>query len=449
MKHYLIFILSLALLALQSLQAQKKWNLDECIAYALEHNLQLNDFDLTEDSNKETYRQSVRELLPTVNGATNYNINYGRSVDPDDNSFINTDFFSNNYSIGASVDLFRGFQKMNAIKASKFLYLAAQEDLVQQKYLLAFRVMSAYYDIHFFRGMVTNSKEQLGISETNYALVEKQVELGLKAGADLYEAQSLLLSDQLTLTQNENALETAVLVLSREMNLSDTAALELTPYLETAQKLDTVKNLDKEDVFETAMGFVPMIQAQKHRLAAAKKNLAQARGNLSPSLALNAGWQTGYFETQTDSDTGEVLPFKNQFKDNANSYVGATLNIPISNRWSRRSLVKQQKIALDRAKNQMDVQEQELYNIVQKLVQDHRSFSDQLAQSYKQMESQELAFTIAQKRYEKGLINALELTQAKNLFANAQNENLQVRLRKIVNQSTLDFYRGVSELNIN
>ncbi|PCE66172.1 TolC family protein [Sediminicola luteus] len=449
MKHYLIFILSLSLLALQSLQAQKKWNLDECIAYALEHNLQLNDFDLTEDSNKETYRQSVRELLPTVNGATNYNINYGRSVDPDDNSFINTDFFSNNYSIGASVDLFRGFQKMNAIKASKFLYLAAQEDLVQQKYLLAFRVMSAYYDIHFFQGMVTNSKEQLGISEANYALVEKQVELGLKAGADLYEAESLLLTDQLTLTQNENALETAVLVLSREMNLTDTADLELTPYLETAQKLDTVQNLDKEDVFETAMGFVPMIQAQKHRLAAAKKSLAQARGSLSPTLALNAGWQTGYFETRTDSETGEVLPFKNQFKDNANSYVGASLNIPISNRWSRRSQVKQQKIALERAKNQMDVQEQELYNIVQKLVQDHRSFSDQLAQSYKQMESQELAFTIAQKRYEKGLINALELTQAKNLFANAQNENLQVRLRKIVNQSTLDFYRGVSELNIN
>jgi outer membrane protein TolC len=166
-------------------------------------------------------------------------------------------------------------------------------------------------------------------------------------------------------------------------------------------------------------------------------------------LALNAGWQTGYFETRTDSETGEVIPFKNQFKDNANSYVGASLNIPISNLWSRRSQVKQQKIALERAKNQMDVQEQELYNIVQKLVQDHRSFSDQLAQSYKLMESQELAFTIAQKRYEKGLINALELTQAKNLFANAQNENLQVRLRKIVNQSTLDFYRGVSELNIN
>ena len=55
----------------------------------------------------------------------------------------------------------------------------------------------------------------------------------------------------------------------------------------------------------------------------------------------------------------------------------------------------------------------------------------------------------AQKKYEKGLINALELFTAKNLFANAQNENLQVRLRTEINNSTLDFYRGLPVFNIN
>jgi len=65
------------------------------------------------------------------------------------------------------------------------------------------------------------------------------------------------------------------------------------------------------------------------------------------------------------------------------------------------------------------------------------------------MDAQNIAFTIAQKRYEKGMINAIELFTAKNLSANAQNENLQVRLRSEINKSTLDFYRGLPVFNIN
>ena len=65
------------------------------------------------------------------------------------------------------------------------------------------------------------------------------------------------------------------------------------------------------------------------------------------------------------------------------------------------------------------------------------------------METQRLAFSIAQKRYEKGMINAIELGQAKTLFATAQNQNLQAHLRLLVNNSTLDFYRGLPIFNIN
>ncbi|WP_349352251.1 hypothetical protein [Flagellimonas sp. MMG031] len=47
------------------------------------------------------------------------------------------------------------------------------------------------------------------------------------------------------------------------------------------------------------------------------------------------------------------------------------------------------------------------------------------------------------------MINAIELRQSKNLFATAQNQNLQAQLRLRVNNSTLDFYRGLPIFNIN
>ncbi len=431
-----------------SLYAQKAWTLDECVSYAVANNLQLNDFELTAQANKETYRQSIRNLLPVVNGFTDYTINFGRSINPEDNSFVNTEFFSNSYSLQSSFDLFQGFQKINSIKASKFLYKATQQETLQQKYLLAFRVMAAYYDIQFIEGLITITEEQVAISQTNYDLVEKQVELGVMAGADLYEAESLLFADKLLLTQNENRLKAAKLTLLQAMNVEGESDITIAPEAIAGMGTELPPKEISDSIFVAAKGFMPSIKAQNLRVKAAKKQLAATRGTLYPSLSLQGGIGTGYFETIVDT-LGNTVPFRDQFRDNTFRFVGASLNMPIFNAWATRSRVKQQKIALERAKNTAKVTEQELYQIIQQLVQEHDALLAETVQTEKGMESQRLAFSIAQKRYERGMINAIELGQAKTLFATAQNQNLQAHLRLRVNTSTLDFYKGLPLFNIN
>jgi len=429
--------------------AQETWSLDKCVSYAIEHNLSLNDFEYTEFSNEETYKQSIRNLLPSINGYADYFQSFGRAADPNSNIIVNSDFFANNYSLTASIDLFQGFQKINAIKASKLIYSASLEDVDQQKFLLAFRVMKAYYDIKFFEGLLTISRGQLQISQDNYELVKRQVELGLKAGADVYEAESLLLTDELALTQSENNFQKAQLQLIQEMNLIGESTIYLEPFSRDNKTTEYGETEVRQDsVFKNAMSFIPIIKAQKLRAAAARKQLAVARGNLYPSLSLVAGYGTGYFETFVN-DAGIVIPFREQLKNNASEYIGLALNIPILNGWTARSKVKQQKIELLRADNNLDLQKQELYLVIQQLIQDYTSLEVEIAQSAKKVEAQELAFTIAQKRYDKGLFSVLDLTQAKNLFATAQNENLQVLLRFYLSKSTLDFYNGLPVLNIN
>lgn len=428
--------------------AQQKWSLDECVAYALEHNLQIKDFKYTADSNKETYKQSIRAILPNVSASTNYVISFGRAEDPNTGTFVTQDFFSNSYNLNGSIDLFQGFQKINTIKASKFLYKATNEETIHQKYLLAFRVMQAFYDIQFFEGLVAISAEQQAVSQTNYDLVEKQIELGLKAGADLYEAESLLLTDKLNVTQSKNQLVAAKLSLIQAMNLENETDIEIQVDLQeitVEAELDTVQT---DVIYNEAKNFIPLVKAQELRTKAAKKQLAAERGNLYPSLSMFAGYRTGYFETTVDS-LGLTIPFKNQFRDNASEFIGVSLNIPLTNGWSRRSRVKQQKIAFKRAQNNLEIQEQELQQTITQLVQEHNSLLVELEQSNQKVKAQNLSFEIAQKRYEKGLINALELFTAKNLFASAQNENLQVRLRSEINKSTLDFYKGLPVFNIN
>ena len=428
--------------------AQQEWTLEACVGYAIEHNLNLKDYHYKSAREKENKSQSVRDLMPTISADSDYNIRYGRSVNPNTNDIINTDFFSNNYGINADISLFQGFQKLNRIKANTILFKASEENFKHQKYLLAFRVMSAFYDIRFFEGLLANSKEQEKIALTNLNLVKKQIELGLKAGGDLYEAESLWLADQLKVTRNANRLKNAQLKLSQEMNFTNSSTLVLKSSLAESITVTDTDSLEHQSIYKEAKTFVPILKSFEFNAAAAKKNIAVARGSLYPSLSLFAGYGTGYFETNT-ATSGEIIPFKTQLKDNASKIVGLSLKIPISQRWQARSRIKQQKIALLEAENNLAIAEQDLFVQIQELVQDAKALENEFYLSDKKMKAQELAFTISSKKYEKGLINALELFQSKNLYATAQNENLQVKLKQKVNASTLDFYKGLPFLNIN
>ncbi|PRX56827.1 TolC family protein [Flagellimonas meridianipacifica] len=428
--------------------SQKAWTLDECVSYAVENNLQVKNLSYTKDNNRESYRQSVRNLLPNFSGFSQYRYNTGLNEDPSTGVFVNQEFNSFNYSVNANLDIFQGFQKLNSIKAAKFIYEAAKEDVLQEKFLLAFRVMSAYYDIKFNEGLVANSLEQQDISQTNYDMVQRQVELGVMAEADLVEAESNLLSDKLLVTQNRNLLALSKLTLLQEMNLTEESDIELQIEEASENDVEGSGTVEVDSLYTAAKGFIPVIKSQEYLVKAAKKQLNATRGNLYPSLSMIAGLESRYSETTLD-DNDVPVPFSDQLNDNFSRFIGAQIIVPITNGWSSRSQVKQQKIALLQAENNLDIQEQALFQLVQQLVQTNNALVAEYEQSNKRVESQGLAFQIAQKRYEKGLINALELFQAKNLYGTAQNENLQVRLRLKVNESTIDFYSGLPIFNIN
>lgn len=442
-----IVSLSILIIGLTS-YAQNNWSLEDCVDYALTHNLKLNDFNYSAKSNKESYRQSFRELLPTVTANSNYNIQYGRSVDPNNNTIVSTDFFSNNYYINGSITIFQGFQKLNKIASSKFLYKATQDEMLQEKYLLAFRVMSAFYDVQFFEGLVIISKEQVNVSLSNFNLVEKQIELGLKAGADKYEAESILIGDKLLVTQSENNLKAAKLKLIQEMNLENIIDIKINMLDAVVAKEEKLQEMEVDSIYNKALSFLPIIKAQENRVKAAKKEVSFAKGNLYPFLTFSAGYGTGFFETNVDA-SGSVIPFNTQLKDNASQFIGLSLRIPISERWSSRSQIKQQKIALMQATNNLDIQKQELQKLIQELVQSYEATKVEYKQTKQSEASRLLAFTIAQKKYDKGLISTLYLYQSKNLYANAQNENLQVKLKLKIQEKTLDFYMGLPVFNIN
>ncbi|TCI84594.1 TolC family protein [Tenacibaculum sp. M341] len=432
----------------QMIIAQESWSLDRCINYAVNHNLSVKKLKYSEASGLEVKRQSYRNLLPSIVGNTNYSVRGGRSIDPGNNTIVSNEIFFNNYSVNGSVDIFSGWRKINSIASAKFIYTALSQETLQEKYLLAFRVMQQYYDVLYFKEAIAISEQQKEISEKNYESIKRQKEIGIKAGVDVYTAKSTLVSDKLKVTQAKNNLKLAKIQLKQEMNFEGTLSfiVDNVTFFDKAEK--TNKSNDIAAVYGKAITFIPSIKASEARMQSAKKELAISRGALAPSLSFLAGYSTGYFETRKD-DNGNIIPFSEQLNINASNYIGLDLDIPIFQSWKRRTEVKQKKIALLQAENDLDIQKQELRNIIEQLLQNYDASKSEYEQTLQQERERALSFEIAQKKYDNGLINVIDLNTEKNLYATAQNQHLQVKLKLKLQEQTLAFYNGIKVFNIN
>ena len=424
--------------------SQKKWTLSECIDYSLQNNLELKDFYYSEASNKENLKQSYRDFLPQINGVLDGSKAFGRSVNPADNSFVNNNFFSSNYRIEASVDLFQGLKRLKTIESGKLLLEASMNDGMHYKYMLAFDLMSAYLDVLYFEELIVIQQEQLSIAQDNYDLIEKKIELGLMAGADLFEAQSTLLADSLSYIQSVNSSQEAQLNLLNKMNLPANEFIKLDPTSidEFIFSNKDLSNLSLTTIHNKALSFIPDIKSSELQVLAARKNIEIARSDLYPSATVFGGYSTGFYETFVNGE-GKTVPFFNQLDGNSKQLIGVSLNIPIFSKGTTHSKIELSKIETLRQENVLNQKKQALKEIIQGLMLEQKALEKEASVSSNNIKAQNLTFFTAQKKYENGLINILAFHQAKTAYSQALTENLLIKFNGIVTKSTLGFYYGL------
>src|SRR5437762_7366704 len=94
----------------------QSYTLQQCIDYALAHNLTIKQSELNVELSKVRVNQSTMNLFPNLNGFASNNYYYGRSIDPNTNAFTNDQVRSNSFSLSSSMSLFEGFQLQNTLK---------------------------------------------------------------------------------------------------------------------------------------------------------------------------------------------------------------------------------------------------------------------------------------------------------------------------------------------
>ena len=90
-----------------SIQAQtKKWTLEECVAYALENNISIQQSELDLKVSDVLKMEALGRFLPYISGTATYGINTGSNINPATNQFENQSFRSASANINTGILLF-------------------------------------------------------------------------------------------------------------------------------------------------------------------------------------------------------------------------------------------------------------------------------------------------------------------------------------------------------
>lgn len=455
-------------LGLMAVYSQKVWSLEDCVEYALTNNVEVKQQMLSIDYGEETLLQSKLNMLPSLNGYASHGYNWGQTIDRFSNEFATERVRSNNFYLSSQFTLFNGLQQMNLIKKNELDLLATKYNVDKFMDDVSMNIAAAYLQILYYRELRRIAEAQIDISQQQVSRTEKMVEAGTLARGDLLLIEAQLATEELNLINVQNNLDISYLTLTQLLDLPGTEGFEIEePDLSDVKAPEAP--LGAEAIYEIALTTQPDIKSAEVGLQSSEKDLALARGSLSPILGLSGSWGSGYSGLQQNPIYGPIstyqigltasgeavyslpyesveryedIPFGDQLNNNSNESVMLNLSIPIFNGWAVRSNISKAKIGIENAQYQLETTKLRLRKVIQQAYADAVAALKTHAAAVKKVDATTESFKYADQKFNVGLINSVEYNEAKKELTKAQAELIQAKYDYIFKTTVLDFYMG-------
>ena len=190
MKVSKIIIIASALLAASFLTVygENRMSLKECMEYAISNSTKIRIQQADNDDARVSRREAIMQAFtPTIEGNVYAYSNFGRSVDPETNTYISTTSFNNSYSLSAGIQLFNGFQAVNNMKITKTAVLMGVEKEKQLEDEICLATMEAYYNVAYYSELVLIIQAQVETAQGALRRAQREEELGRKGHADVVQ----------------------------------------------------------------------------------------------------------------------------------------------------------------------------------------------------------------------------------------------------------------------
>jgi outer membrane protein len=445
MKHLMLYLFCLLVVVIfnpvhaQISDSIRKWSIEECFKYAMEHNIEINTLLLNEQSSAQDLYAAKGSQIPNLSGSASQLFNNNKIEASGNGNLENQLTSSGNYSVNSSIVLWNANYIKNNIKQRDLLRQSAGLSVQQSQNAITLLITQSYLAILLAKENLTYLSDLYSTSEEKV----KQGQLFYDAGSiprnNLLQLQAQLAGDKYLLVQTQNTIRQNILTLKQILQLPTEVLFDvLTP---TRIEIVTVTS-SLQSVQQTAFEIFPEIKIGELEVAIASLDISKAKAGFKPTLAANGALGTGYSSVISNSNFLKTSYFT-QLDNNFYQRIGLNLSIPIfSNRINKTNLEKAN-IGFKQAN--INLQNSQLV-LSQEVEQAYLNFTNAL-QAYNAAKEQLSAVTetyrIVNEQFRLGGINSFDLLQQRNQYVQAVQSYTQTKYTAVLQQKIYDFYRGI------
>jgi outer membrane protein len=425
----LLFVPVLFLIAVSS-PAQRILTLDEAIANALQKNYDiiLSRNDSAMAAIDYSYRGAA--FLPRINGnvGTLWNNNSQKQTLSDGTKRNKSGLRSNNITsqLALSWTLFDGLKMFATRDKLEQLLQLGELEIKNQVVNTVATVINNYYNIVRQKQQLSAIEEQMSIDSERVRLAQYRLDIGVGIKPDLLQSKIDLNAQKAAQLQQLALIEQLREQLNQAIGLTQFTMYEVVDTITINPGISLGETLNASEKNN------PAVLAAKKNIDIANFTLKERKADLFPTVSFNSAYN---FNRTTNQAV--INNFSTLFNQTHGFNYGFTATVPILNGFNTRRLIKQAKWNIDYQsifyENQRSVTSLNVINAFQSYEQQKKALALEEENILLARENLDIVF----QTYKLSAATLLQLKEAQNSLADAQNRLIAARYNAKVSETEL------------
>ena len=418
------------------LYAQRVWTFDDCVQYATDHNINIQQKDVDIRLKQNQLNTTRNEWMPTLQAEAAQRFSFGNAYAstgsmPSSSEAYSSDLSYTNAVVTLTMPIFDGFRRKNQTRSDHWSVHQATASLDNARKSLVIQIATYYLQTLYEKGMADVAAAQVETSRQVREKTKTLVDEGRKPTSDLADADATLAADEFKFTQANGRYKIALLTLSQLLNLETVEGFEIADVSDTSMDALSLPNLT--DVIER----YPSIVAGKALVEKSRYDIATARSTYYPQLEFRASLNTYYLNFFHDS---HEYGFAKQWWKNRSEVVGIHLNYTLFNHFSTRNNIRKAKMNYTKSLLALDDTRQQLRKEIDQAYYNAVNAQSKYESAQKSQEASLLSCSYEKDKYEAGRSTLYDLTQANQRLREARENAVQAKYEYIIRTKILEVY---------
>lgn len=409
------------------LGAQQTWSYSQCVEYARQKNISLQQARLSAESSRLNLEAAQAQWQPslsfsTTHGYTNTPWAEGR----DKNSY------GSNYGLNAGWTVWNGGERTATIKQREVQVKASEATAEGMQTELEQSILQVYVNLLYSREAIEISREAAALSAAQEKRAKQLMESGRMSRVDYAQIAAQAEQDNYSTVNAEGNYVSQCTELKRLLELGiDSDVQPLQVDWTRDEVLAQLAPIDES--YRMALLADNQLKSATLQAEAAKLQERVAKSSGLPQISLSAGIGTTYYAP------GDA--FGTQVKRGVNENIGLTLSVPIFDQKKTKTAVALAKVSALDADLTREARETTIGRDIESLYTDVRSAQARYIAGEKQVEAATLSNDLVNERFELGLVNPVELLTAHNALTAAKRELMQAKYIAMLGKKKIEIYR--------